>query len=811
MEITVGKSRKDTNWKKTEMSFEELKQKVSKPIQTAETYNEFLSYGKEGKDEAKDAGGFILGTLKGPRRKKDEVISRSGVALDADNIPSYDELENIIDSLNYLSQRENFGFEYCVYSTRKYTKDKPRIRILIPLKETIESEKYEPIVRKLTMMIGMDFFDPTGVEAHRLMYWPTLSRDINPANDNYFFYCEGGNKGDRLDPEEILSLYTDWQDTRCWPLYSRETERVLNEKNRQEDPLSKEGIIGQFCRTYSIQDVIESYLPDVYEPAGEDRYTYLNGSTAAGAVIYDDKFIFSHHATDPAGDMLCNAFDLVRVHKFGDTKVSLKKMEELAYSDEKVLQTKAAEDAKGLSELHSYIESTGGFEPEKEEKTDDEIRQELLASLTRDERNKAKPASSIDNVLKILRQEPFLNDSYYYDSFADKVRITKVMPWPCSSEERNWKDSDDAGLRWLLETYYQIKGKETIMDALEMSFEERAFHPIKDYLENLTWDGKERVDTLLIDYFGAEDNVYTRDVMRKALVAAVTRIYEPGAKYDTMPILVGSQGVGKSTFIAKLGRDWFSDSVTDFAGKESYELLQNNWLIEIPELNGFSKYEMNQIKHFLSKQIDEYRAPYKRRKESHPRQCVFFGTTNDQVFLRDKTGNRRFWPVQLGVNKPTKSVFTDLDDEIDQIWAESYVIYQLGEKLYLEGESKEISELEQQSRLEEDPREGMIVEFIKRPIPEDWHTWSIEERRAYWSNPNDFSDINLVTRKTICAAEIICELFNEEIGRVDKRRSREINGILEGLPGAGKIRKAARYGKGYKPQRGGYEIDPDLL
>lgn len=803
MRVAIGASRQETNWQATEMSFEELTKRVSQPTVTHESYKDFLSWGKEARDQVKDMGGFVLGKLKGKRRKKNEVISRSGVALDADNLNSFDDLTNIISTLDYLSSDVSFGLQYSLYSTRKYTKNKPRVRILIPFKEEIEPEKYEPIVRKLCSIIGMDFFDPTTVEAHRLMYWPTLSHDLDPKDDNYFFFREGPNPGGVLDADEVLSYYTDWRDASDWPLFSRESERVVSEKDRQEDPLSKDGIIGQFCRTYSITDVIDEYLSDVYAPAGEGRYTYIKGSTSNGAVVYDDKFLYSHHGTDPAGDKLCNAFDLVRLHKFGDTKSSLKKMEDLAYKDPKVLKTKAEEESAELEELAKRIQEDGGFDEEIETGSENDFA-DIKASLTPDERNKSKPASSINNVLTILRQDPFFRASYYYDSFADKVLIEKAMPWPGEKKARNWKDSDDAGLRWYLETYYQIKGKETIMDALEMSFEERAQHPIKNYLESLKWDGTERLDTLLIDYFGAEDNIYTRDVMRKALVAAITRIYEPGAKYDTMPILVGSQGVGKSTFIGKLGKSWYSDSLTDFVGKDSYELLQNNWIIEIPELNGFSKYEMNQIKHFLSKQIDEYRAPYKRRKESHPRQCVFFGTTNDSVFLRDKTGNRRFWPVQLGVKTPVKDVFKDLDDEIDQIWAEAYSVYMLGEPLYLEGESRTISEAEQQSRLEEDPREGLIIDFINREIPEDWNEWSLDRRLVYWSDPESdvFKDVKTKPREVICAAEILTELFDEPLNRSDQRRTREINMILESIPGVERMTKPNRLNKQYGLQRG---------
>ena len=171
---------------------------------------------------------------------------------------------------------------------------------------------------------------------------------------------------------------------------------------------------------------------------------------------------------------------------------------------------------------------------------------------------------------------------------------------------------------------------------------------VKRYLERLVWDGVPRVETLLPDYLGAVDNAYTRAVMKKFLCAAVARAIEGGVKFDYMPIATGPQGIGKSTFLAILGGEWFSDSLTTFSGKEAAELIQGTWINEIGELSAFSKQETQVIKQFLSKTHDIYRAAYGRRTEKYPRRCVFFGTSNDHEFLKDATGNRRFWPVEIG-------------------------------------------------------------------------------------------------------------------------------------------------------------------
>lgn len=232
--------------------------------------------------------------------------------------------------------------------------------------------------------------------------------------------------------------------------------------------------------------------------------------------------------------------------------------------------------------------------------------------------------------------------------------------------------------------------------------------------------GVRRVDTLLRDYLGAEDNQYTRAVMRKSLCAAVARAVEGGVKYDYMPIFTGPQGIGKSTFLSILGRKWFSDSLTTFEGKEAAELIQGTWINEVGELTAMTKQETSAVKQFLSKTHDIYRAAYGRTTNKYPRRCVFFGTSNDSEFLKDSTGNRRFWPVDVGVHKEKKSVWDDLPEEVDQIWAEAYCYWMLGELLYLPKDVEKLAEEQQEIHREAYAKEGVVREFLDKDIPQDW-------------------------------------------------------------------------------------------
>ena len=280
---------------------------------------------------------------------------------------------------------------------------------------------------------------------------------------------------------------------------------------------------------------------------------------------------------------------------------------------------------------------------------------------------------------------------------------------------------------------YGIYSPGKTKDAVVAVAAERAYHPVRDYLEGLPeWDGIPRVDTLLVDYFGAADNSYTRAVSRKSMAAAIARVYRPGTKFDSVPILNGPQGIGKSTFYAKLAGEWFSDSLTltDMKDKSGPEKLQGYWILELGELAGMRKADIETVKSFISRVDDKYRASYGVNVESHPRQCVIVGTTNAETgFLRDITGNRRFWPVRVSGNS-RKKPWQLTKEDVAQIWAETLVLYQKGEKLYLEGQDAEIAVAEQADALETDEREGLVREYLETLLPEKWAEMSLFERGA---------------------------------------------------------------------------------
>lgn len=784
--ITTGASRKAAVWNPQRLLWSEFVEKISHPVRSTETLSEYLRLPKSKQDELKDVGGFVGGAFKGTRRKSDSVTGRDIITLDLDSIPP-NQTNTVLQRLSAL------GCGYAVYSTRKHEEQRPRLRAIFPLDRTCTVDEYEPIARKLAQLIGIEFCDPTTFQASRLMYYPSVSSD-----SQYVYVYEDKPM---LSADGMLSMYGDWRNVKEWPEVPNAPQARVKLAQRQGDPTAKKGVVGAFCRTYNVYDVIDRFIRGIYTPCDDGRYTYAEGSTTGGAVVYDNgNFLYSHHATDPAGGKLCNAFDLVRLHKFGylddDAKDGTPTNKLPSYTEMcKLAVSDAAVSA--LLNKERYDKATAEFsEPAKDTG-------EWMAKLAISPQSGAV-AKTVDNILIILNNDPLLKDKMIYDEFSNLVLVTGSLPWDNSNERRRWSDTDDAGVRYYMEKTYAITGKEKIIDACALAVKHNRIDEVKDYLASLKWDGTKRLDTALIDYLGADDSAYTRACTRKTFVAAVARAMTPGCKYDIMLTLGGPQGIGKSTFVRIIGKQWYSDSLTTFEGKEAAEMLQGVWINEIGELSGMNRSEVSAVKQFLSKSEDIYRVPFSRRTSSFPRRCIMIGTTNNTEYLRDRTGNRRFWPIDCAVSKPSKSVFTELEPVVDQLWAEAVVYWQMGEKLYLSNTAAEQAVKAQEEHMEVNAREGIIQEFVSRKVPVDWNKRSLQQRRVFWANEfgqTEKSD-ELVKRDKICALEVWCEALGGDVKLLRKSDTREINDILSSIKGLKKSAKAMRFIPDYGVQKG---------
>ena len=791
--ISVGASRRAATWQPQTLLINELYERLRTPARGTETLDTYLSLTKPQQDDLKDVGGYVAGALIGPRRKAGCVAGRDVITLDLDSIPAggTDDVLRRVDGL---------GCSYCIYSTRKHQPAAPRLRILLPTDRTLTADEYEPCARRMAEYIGISFADPTTFEANRLMFWPSCS-----ADGEYVFRCADKPL---LSADGLLATYADWHCISSWPQVPGATVNVPKLAAKQGDPLTKTGTIGAFCRTYSIEDAMAAFIPDAYVPVDNmpDRYTYTGGSTTGGAVVYDDgKFLYSHHATDPCSGKLVNAFDLVRLHRFGDLDdeaapgtptnrlPSYTAMCELAAKDPAVQDLIAREKVTEITEAFSPIGNGNAAAPSEEDAG--WMRQLKTHSRT------GEPLPTIDNVWTILEHDPNLKGRFALNKFAGRGEVLAPLPWCQDDTRRLWEDNDNAGIYWYLEKFYQISSNNRVDGALSLHSHTHAFNDVTDYLGALQWDGTPRLDTLLVDYLGAEDSEYTRAVTRKAFVAAVARAMTPGIKFDQMTILTGPQGIGKSTLLCKMSRGWFNDSIRSFEGKEASELLQGVWIVEIAELQAFRSSDINRIKQFISQQADRFRAAYGRHVKEMPRCCVFFGTTNSHDYLRDRTGNRRFWPVDVGVRAVSKDVFNDLDGEVDQLWAEAVARWRLGETLYLPKELQATAEAEQEEHREASPREGIIEDFVNKQVPADWSKWPIDRRRLYWGGSIVGEKPELVPRDRVCALEVWCEALGGDAKQMKYSDAQEINDTIARLPEWERSKKAVRVGP-YGPQKG---------
>ena len=753
LDVAVANTRKTKVWKNKPLQWSDLLTRMEKVTRTPETMAEYKAMTRDRQSEVKDVGGFVGGYCNNGNRS--DIRHRSVLCLDADFATP-----GLWDDWSLL-----FGNAGAVYSTHKHTPEKPRLRLVVPLSRNVTPEEYQAIGRRVAATLGIDQFDDTSYQPQRMMYWPSASQDA----EYIFRYTDG----EFLDPDAILAQYHNWRDVSSWPMSSRVSEVIKKTADKQKDPLEKPGIVGAFCRTYSIDEAIAEFVP-AYQPSEGDRYTYTEGSTASGVVTYDGKFSYSHHATDPASMQLCNAWDLVRLHMFSaldedcdptkpvSSRPSYKAMADLAANDERVRVQIVAD---------RMAESRDAF-AEEIPTTEEDWRSKLKVT------EKGGIASTIENVVTILNGDPALAGCVAYDELAALTVAKRSLPWRKMREYSQWDDSDDADLRYYLERVYGLSGKDKIFDAVNVVAMANKFHPVRDYLDSCTWDGEPRLDTLLVDYMGAEDSPYTRAVTRKTFVAAVSRIYRPGCKFDHMLTLRGAQGLGKSSFVGLLGGRWFSDSLTTMQGKESFEQVQGVWIMEVAELSGMKKAEVETIKQFITKQKDRFRPAYGRRTKEFPRQCIFVGSTNESQFLIDRTGNRRFWVVDTP-NKPRLDMWEELTPEVvSLIWGEAVHYYEQGEKLYLTKELEAVAREVQERYEEENPKVGIVAQYLERLLPEDWEDKDSYSRRAWLES----GDPGAVPRETVCSMELWVEALGMNPDRFDRYASKEVREIMEKIP-----------------------------
>ena len=797
--ISAAGNRWAVQWPAQSMTIENLYERLKNPTRSTETMEAYLRMSKQQRDDLKDVGGFVFGVLTGGRRKANTVEYRDGVTLDADNIQpgGTDDILRRVGGLNC---------NYAVYSTRKHQPSAPRLRIILPLDRKVSADEYEPLARRVAAIIdpSMKIFDPTTFESSRLMYWPSCC-----ADGEYVFRCADMPL---LSTDGVLSQYADWHDFSVWPQVPGVAEAYTRLAKKQQDPEEKNGVVGAWCKIHGIYDALENVLAGIYIPtAKEDRFTYAAGSTTGGAIVYEGKFLYSHHATDPAGGHLCNSFDLCRLHLFGeqddDAKPgtptnklpSFQAMCNYARHDVQVEDLINAERyEQAAADCKEMLEAETGLAPGEKPDT------KWMAALN--VMDSGKYEHTIYNALTMIQNDPRLKGRIRLNTFSSRIEGTCPLPWAGrdkGTDTFEWTDTDDAGLRNCVEQLLGFHSADTVNDALVQAATASKYNPVQTYLSELVWDGAPRLDTIYHDYFGEADTSYTRAVSRKSLVAAVARAMNPGVKYDEMVVICGPQGTYKSTFVARLGGAWASALMVSFDDPKAVaEVIQGSWVVEIPELSSMSRADTNTVKQMVSQNCDEYRAAYARRSEKHPRQCVFFGTTNDTDYLKDPTGNRRFWPIDCG-DRPAKNVWDDMTPEVvGQLWAEAYVRWQVGEPLVLGLMEEKEAEDRRSGHTERDDYEGQIAEYLEKPVPKNWLKMDAASREMFLNGAQQGDVGELVHRDRVCVLEVARECLGwNPRGVIKPTDSRRIAKILDKLPGWKKT-GVTHFGADYGRQKG---------
>lgn len=787
--IAVGRSRRDTEWHNKVVTWFQLK-KLLQHRRTACTLREYQQLSKEEQGRIKDVGGFVGGELKADgRRTADNIKQRTLLTLDVDHATA-------------LPTKIAPHYALIVYSTHSHTPEAPRYRVVAPLSRPCNDIEYQAVAHRMAEGLGVDIVDMTSCEPSRLMYWAAAPKDADT-----FYYQQDGEP---VDVDAMLATYKDYTNTAEWagtPRVGRPRTTQRGAAARMEDPRTKDNIVGSWCRTYDCIDVLEQMIPNLYKPAGFNRYTHIGSSSWGGMCIYDNgTFCYSYHNSDPIGGQLLNSWDLYRLTHFShlddsaaattraDRLPSFKAMAQHALEIPEIKKDFLAH----RTELNTDEWDEVGFsfsETTTPEETDD-----WLSELATDA--KGNIANTLTNYALILKHDPnAIKGRVVYDEFRGEKRVVGDLPWE-RTDGTSWTDADTACLALYIDRTYKLRSKDYLTMMLDAVTQGNDFrrNVVQEFIEQEPWDGIPRVDDLFVKYLGAEDNDYSRMITRKSLVACVARAYKPGIKYDQITVLVGSQGIGKSSILRKLagGGDLFMDSFTmDARSNKMQESVRGAWIIEIPELEGFYKQDMNVIKSFVSKQSDTYRPAYGREQIKVPRTCVFFATTNEGDFLRDSSGNRRFWIIQCGEPQAPLSELTP--SEVAQVWAEAKVIWDSGkERLYLNtDESKELAKRQRDYDMDNDLL-GELQAFLEIRLPADWEEYSKLERRAYIQarksgapyTRTEMSGGNLATVKVdgvcprieISAVEVLNEFFGEDNGRGNVQ-TRKANSLLRKLDG----------------------------
>ncbi len=726
--ISVGKSFNLGKSKNKVMPWGDFYRMFAEPTRTKERQRVYKTLPLNEKSDLKALEGWYLGApIKGSKRNNQSINDRDIVTLDLDNM-DVETYESIRNGTNPICR-----YEFIAHTTRSHSPEEPRLRVNLLLDEPCQRDQFMPLSRLLGHMIDptMESVDKVSYRLAQMMFMPTASRDQE--------YVCFQNHGELVKVEEVLDSWTsDWRDLRSLP-YADAEEVERKRARKAEDPWEKRGVIGAFCRAWPMESLIEEFLDDIYgdpDPQSrEPRYTYLPGHGSHGLAIYDEgRFAYSNHGSDPAADQNLNAFDMIRIHMFGDRDAdtdltdkpitqwpSYKAAYEFAQNDEgckaellsdeldieamfddisdldeeDVAEAKAVfqggTDVDELDWLAGGAPEDTGLPPHPEPLLVRKPKKGWVRDLETTDEGKLK--STLYNVTVILANDPRSYGSLARNLMSQKIvsrrpikskiKVLTAIDVPDKEDGLPWTDSHDATLRTILEAPsgkdkpgYGLKVSDRdLREAIVNCGNKFQFHPVIERIKGTKWDGKKRAKHVFVDYLQLEDTAYHRETARQFLLGCVARLFVPGHKFDFVPVISGPQGLRKSTFVEALAfGKWGAELTAEMqSDTDSVEQMLGKWILELGELATMRRGEVEAVKAFVTRREDRVRLSYDRRLSTFPRSCLFMGTTNSNEYLKDDE-NRRFWPLTM----PDDAEEIDtakLEREIDQIWAEVLTWY----------------------------------------------------------------------------------------------------------------------------------------
>lgn len=737
--IALGNKRKDVNTKPIRWEWEELVKRLKNVEYAEHTLEEYSRMPKAQRIDVKDVGFFIGGMA-----EKRKVIYRQILSLDIDDCAD-DTLSNLREWLKDTT--------YIIHSTHSSTPENPRYRVVAPLSRIVQADEYGALMRILHSNFKLPI-DVATLDFNRIMFFPSVPKDAE-----YFFESKMGNS---LDVDELLQTVSDWKNL----------SDVSVPKVKVQNPLKKGGLIGAFCSKIPIREAIETYLQDVWTKESDGSYTLAGASTTSGGKIFEDLYLVSFHSTDKFLGRSHNAYDVIRLYKYGEGKSGEAAMAQLCEE----LGIKP-DGGKTHNVTLNLME-------------DEEARAILTERLEVDKNGNLK--KSLKNAENILRYDPELAGVFGYDLFSDMPVLRRIPYWrteinvrtkneDCNNVQNyeGMEDVDESYLRLHMEERYDFDARANLTDALNISAHKNSFHPIREYLEGLEWDGVKRLEKIFIDCFGVSESQYSKEVGMKFFVGAVRRVFIPAAKMDYIPVLVSDEGLGKSRFIRRMAKLWGSDTFYTFNGsKEAYEQLRGVWIMEIPELNGIQNRSTNSRKAFVTKGEDRYRSAYLKYTKTYKRQCVFIASSNDVVFLDDPLEDgRRWWGLMCNAAQIKINIHDDsFLDLVDAYWAEAVHYYRMGILPVLSEGAEVEAKIIRQVHKSENIEEGALIDYLNMPVPKNWGEMSVFERKHYWNNEKTLWSGTI--RESVCTTEVAREFFDLSRAECTPQQGRKIGDAL---------------------------------